>query len=95
MEDRVTPPLPRDHSSHDCSWHADKLDFLDLLDEPIRQFLVMRGGAGELRSILVFDQDDPAALKAYSDAERRGVDCVLLGADSIETLCRTHSVWMT
>jgi hypothetical protein len=60
----------------------------------VRQFLVMRGTNGLLRSVLIFDEgEENLALKAYERAEERGVECVLLGADRLSTAIRTHSVW--
>jgi hypothetical protein len=59
----------------------------------VKSFLVMRGPDGQLRSILVFDGDDPQALAAYANAEARGIDCVLLGADNLSTVIQTNPGW--
>lgn len=60
----------------------------------MKHFLVMRGTHGLLRSILCFEEDEQQlALKAYERAEERGVECVLLGADSLQAAIRTHGVW--
>jgi hypothetical protein len=60
----------------------------------VRHFLVMRGTNGLLRSVLLFDEEEhELALRSYERAEERGIDCVLLGADSLSTAIRTHGVW--
>lgn len=58
----------------------------------MRQFLIERKVDLGLHRVTVFDSDRKA-LKAYEAAENRGVNCVLLGADRLGTLLRTHGTW--
>lgn len=71
----------------------------------MRQFLVERKVDLGLYRITVFD-DERKALKAYEAAEKRelaamlkrgqrgaSASCVLLGADRLGTLLRTHGTW--
>jgi len=62
----------------------------------IRHFLVVYDLAKGKAKVESFDTDYDAALAAYARAEqdlenRESFDIVLLGADSIETIKRTHS----
>jgi hypothetical protein len=54
----------------------------------------MRDKDRKLRSILAFDRGDKRlALEAYERAEGRGVECVLLGGDSLSECIATHGNW--
>lgn len=64
--------------------------------DEIKHFLVSRTKTGEV-SVREFGNDMEAAVQAYGEAERAagwdGPDVVLLGADSLETIKKTHSSW--
>ena len=62
----------------------------------INHFLVIYDIAHALAHVDRFEKNYEAALAAYAEAEARyrdddGIEVVLLGSDSIETLERTHS----
>jgi hypothetical protein len=65
------------------------------IDE-IKHFLVTRNAASGRTTVKEFGTDYEAAQAAYSAAEREAavrqdLDVVLLSADSLETIKRTHS----
>ncbi len=65
------------------------------IDE-IKHFLVTRNVASGRTTVKAFGSDYEAAQVAYGAAEReaagrRDLDVVLLSADSLETIKRTHS----
>jgi hypothetical protein len=67
-----------------------------MTEAEIRHFLVTRDIARRETTVEEFGTDYDAAQAAYQEAERaaRGrsdLDVVLLGADSLDTLKRTHS----
>jgi len=67
--------------------------------EDIRHFLIVYDVDHGEATVTSFETDYEAALEAYSEREREArereeesdVDIVLVGADSIETVRRTHS----
>jgi hypothetical protein len=64
--------------------------------DEIKHFLVTLDVASGEVNVQSFDTDYDAAQDAYAEAERAnmdnsGLDIVLLGADSLETIQRTHS----
>jgi hypothetical protein len=65
-------------------------------ERDIKHFLVVYNLAEGKAVVEQFDTDYDAALKAYAAAEedfanRETFDIVLIGADSLETIERTHS----
>jgi hypothetical protein len=65
-------------------------------ERDIKHFLVVYNLAEGRAKVEEFGTDYDAALKAYADAEedfgnRETFDIVLIGADSLETIERTHS----
>jgi hypothetical protein len=58
----------------------------------IRHYLVVRG---EHPVVYDFGTDQDEALMQYGHAEYMGWDCLLLGADSVDTLRVTHGSWVT
>jgi hypothetical protein len=63
--------------------------------DDIKHFLVTYDPASRKVSVREFGTDYDAAQDAYQDAEKRAwgadLDVVLLSADSLETIKRTHS----
>lgn len=64
--------------------------------DDIKHFLVTRDVAKSTTTVVEFGTDYDAAQRAYEEAEqevrgRADLDVVLLGADSLETIKRTHS----
>ncbi len=64
--------------------------------DEIKHFLVTRDAASGRTTVKAFGTDYEAAQVAYSTAEREAavqqdLDVVLLSADSLETIKRTHS----
>lgn len=64
--------------------------------DEIKHFLVTRDTARRRTDVEEFDTDYDAAQRAYQEAElrargRQDLDVVLLSADSLETIKRTHS----
>lgn len=62
----------------------------------IRHFLVTRDVAQNTTTVVEFGTDYDAAQRAYQEAEQKArgrpdLDVVLLGADSLDTIRRTHS----
>jgi hypothetical protein len=65
-------------------------------DDEIRHFLVTRDVTRRKTSVVEFGADYDAAQHAYQEAEqaargRSDLDVVLLSADSLDTVKRTHS----
>lgn len=65
-------------------------------ENDIQHFLVIYDVEAGKASVTSFGTDYDAAITAYSEAEdgardRGGLDIVLLSADSLETVKRTHS----
>ncbi|MEV4421401.1 hypothetical protein AB0L40_15665 [Patulibacter sp. NPDC049589] len=66
------------------------------MTDPIKHFLLTFDVDRQSADVESFGEDYDAALEAYSDAELRTgedarIEVVLLGADSLETLKKTHS----
>jgi hypothetical protein len=64
--------------------------------DDIRHFLVTRDVTARKTTVVEFGTDYDAAQRAYDQAEeaasaRSDLDVVLLSADSLETIKRTHS----
>lgn len=64
--------------------------------DTIKHFLVTRDIARRTTDVVAFDTDYDQAQHAYQEAERRvwgrsDIEVVLLSADSLETVKRTHS----
>lgn len=67
-----------------------------MTDADIRHFLIVYDIPTSKASVRDFDTDYDAALAAYAEIEgemrgRDDLDIVLVGADSLETVKRTHS----
>jgi hypothetical protein len=65
-------------------------------DAEIMHFLVTRDVTHDVTNVVEFGTDYDAAQHAYQEAEQRAggrsdLDVVLLSADSLETVQRTHS----
>jgi hypothetical protein len=64
---------------------------------PLEHFLIIFDtDAQELRDAVQLGADGDAAVNAYAEYEQkyrneRGIEIVLIGADSIDTIRRTHS----
>ena len=67
------------------------------MNDAIKQFLlVFDQGVGRLISVEEFGADEDAAIVAYGSAEalyrdRREIEVVLLGSDSLDTVKLTHA----
>jgi len=60
-------------------------------------YLVIKSGIGGLSIAFCYDSDHAGSLRAYNDYkffEMLNVKCVLLGADSLDTLQQTHATWV-
>lgn len=66
------------------------------MNDTINHFLLVFDIGRQTADVRAFGEDYEAALSAYGDAEEQyrsnpQIEVVLLGADSIETLKKTHS----
>ena len=61
------------------------------MSDTIRHYLVFRTG-GEFSGVEVYNDSDEA-VKEYGLAEAAGHECVLLGADCLESCIQTHGSW--
>jgi hypothetical protein len=71
-----------------------------MTDPTITHFLIVYDVESGVPVVEEFGNDDEAAARAYEEREREhrfdpGVEVVLLGADSLDTIKQTHSSYFT